>query len=157
MTTQTKKRNSYDNRHIEALLENQGINGVSMHVVEMHLRNCPRESTTYRLADGTYITVHRDAGTRTNIADRSQDPYGERMVGRYKWMFLEDQSEQYDREISKLIAAKNGGDLPERAYRLALEELRSRHEVHNKPVNGTISPKRPRLPKNGSNGNSDSE
>ena len=156
MITQTKKRNSYDNRHIEDLLENQATNGLSMRVIEMHLRNCPRESTTYRLKDGTYITVRRDASSRTNVANQSQDPYGKRTVGRYEWMFLEDQAEQYEGEISKLIAAKSSGELTDGAYRLALEELNSRHEVHNKPVKGTLSPKRPRLPKIGSN-SSDSE
>src|SRR3989338_3660027 len=102
LTYKAVKKKDFDNTELEQLIGNLGTNGTSIHVIERNLRLHPSETVTYRLSDRTYLSVHRENGAaRLNIAERLQDIEGP-VIGRYRWMFIEDQSDQYGNELGKI-------------------------------------------------------
>ena len=153
LTYKAVKKKDFDNTELEQLIGNLGTNGTSIHVIERNLRLHPSETVTYRLSDRTYLSVHRENGAaRLNIAERLQDIEGP-VIGRYRWMFIEDQGDQYGRELGKILQQMQSGEITPRQYIRLITELNERHgDAGKNGLPGTLSNKRPHHPQNGNNG-----
>ena len=128
-------RNGYGCQALDKFLSSLDWNNrsrLTVDYIERRLREHPTETFTFELPDEKHLVVRRDS--IVNSATYSEDILGESISERYKWMFLEEQSELYGRELGKLVAMKTERQLTEEQYNSLLRELNERNQESRAPA-----------------------